>query len=130
MSTGGSSSSIPAGGAGDSQPVVPAHKPANAEAAVAAQPGLVPSFGTPASTASVVTGPRTGGTVSAASKTWKPVYPFPQCLDNTLTYDVSFVGQRQYIQVGEFKVVPQLQCVAWIKLCRPCKCCAQFFFGV
>ncbi|WIA20281.1 hypothetical protein OEZ85_006114 [Tetradesmus obliquus] len=52
---------------------------------------------------SVLTGPRTGGTVSAASKTWKPVYPFPQCLDNTLTYDVSFVGQRQYIQVGSVR---------------------------
>jgi hypothetical protein len=76
--------------------------PANSEAAVAAPPPLVPSFGTPPATASVVTGPRTGGTVSNASKIWKPAYPFPQCLDNTLTYDVSFVGERQFIQVGEF----------------------------
>jgi hypothetical protein len=98
-SGGGSSSSGMGNGSGGSS-----SKPSSpkAEAAVAGTaPPLIPAFGSAPSAASVTTGPKASGTVGNRTKTWKPAYPFPQCLDNTLTYDVSFVGQRQFIQVGE-----------------------------
>eukprot|EP00882_Tetradesmus_deserticola_P006490 GHRQ01006829.1.p1 GENE.GHRQ01006829.1~~GHRQ01006829.1.p1 ORF type:complete len:478 (+),score=153.76 GHRQ01006829.1:196-1434(+) len=83
--------------------VAPARTPAAPEAAVASTARLTPVLGTAPSTASVTAGPRTGGTASKATQTWKPAYPFPQCLDNTLTYDVSFVGQTQFVQVGNVR---------------------------
>jgi hypothetical protein len=116
MSNGGSSSSskpISPAGAADSQPSMPSQKPAAAEAAVATTLPLIPAFGTPTATASVTTGPQTGGAAGNSSKTWRPSYPFPQCLDNTLTYDVSFVGQRQFIQVGEWQLAAMQLWLDW-----------------
>jgi hypothetical protein len=44
---------------------------------------------------------RKQGRVTRPPRSWQQKFPFAQCVNSTLTFDVSFIGAVQYAQVGE-----------------------------
>jgi membrane protease subunit (stomatin/prohibitin family) len=51
--------------------------------------------------ASAVPSPPGAASAKSTVRQGRPAFPFPQCINTTLSYDVSFVGKVQYVQVGK-----------------------------
>ncbi|KAF8055600.1 hypothetical protein HT031_006719 [Scenedesmus sp. PABB004] len=66
--------------------------------AAAAAPGVA-AAAAPGVAAAAAPG-RAGVASGAKPEVWRPRYPFPQCVNTTLSYDVSFVGKLRFVQVG------------------------------
>jgi len=54
-------------------------------------------------------------------RTWDQKFPFPQCANATLMFDVSFVGKVKYAQVGEWQILQALSAA----LCTALVCAQQ-----